>query len=190
MLQEFTQALDVLIYSFKIHLGLLFKIIGGLWAFNVINWTVFKSRLNIFGIRPRHLFGLIGIPCAPILHGDPNHLFFNTIPLFILTGLLLAHGFHAFLWITAMITFLSGAGIWLFARNGIHIGASALVMGFWGYLIFDAYHQGTAMAIVLALICLYYFGGMLTNVFPSQEKVSWEGHLIGFLAGIGTAYFF
>lgn len=78
----------------------------------------------------------------------------------------------------------------MFGRRAIHIGASALITGYWGYLLINAYRQPSLMAIVLAIVCAYYFSGIFFGLFPSEEKVSWEGHLLGCIAGIATNFLF
>ncbi len=57
-----------------------------------------------------------------------------------------------------MIIIISGIAIWLFGRKAIHIGASSLVMGYFGYVLFNAYQQATFLALVIAFVCLYYLG--------------------------------
>lgn len=161
--------------------------LAGLWLFHIFNW-MFAYRLNFLGIYPRSWRGLIGIFFSPFLHGDFNHLFFNSIPLFVLASFVLLDGWQSFYCVSSIIILLGGLGVWLFGRRAIHIGASGLVMGYWSYLLINAYEEGTLMAIVLAGVCLYYFGGLVINLFPTQQKFSWEGHVFGFLAGIAAAY--
>ena len=70
----------------------------------------------------------------------------------------------------------------------IHIGASGLVMGYWGFVLVNAYHSPSFIAIAVAAVCLYYFSSLFANLMPQGEKVSWEGHVFGFLAGIITTF--
>ena len=37
--------------------------------------------------------------------------------------------------------------------------------------------------MAIAFVVLFLYGSMLFGVFPTDEKVSWEGHLFGFVAG-------
>lgn len=106
-------------------------VIGILWGLLFINMLT-GYRLNLFGIYPRHLIGLIGIPIHPLLHAGFNHLFFNSIPLFVLLTFLLTKGMGIFICTTLSITLLSGLAIWLFGQRAIHIGASDVIMGYWG----------------------------------------------------------
>ncbi len=164
-----------------------------LWLVGVV-WLIFfasvltRYRLNVLGIYPRHWFGLPGIFCHPFLHGNFNHSFFNSIPLLVLVDFLLIEGLPHFIKVSLTIIVLSGIAIWCVGRRGIHIGASSLIMGYWSYLLVNAYRNPSVATIILAIVCLYYFGGFLFDLFPRAEKVSWEGHLCGFLAGLVAVY--
>jgi len=161
----------------------------GLWIINIVN-SLLGYRLNILGIYPRHIFGLIGIPCAPFLHGSFSHLFFNSIPLIVLLDFMLINGTQKFIYVTATIVLLSGTAVWLVGRRALHVGASSVIMGYWGYLLVDAYRHPSILTIILAIVCVYYFGSLLLSLFPREERVSWEGHVFGFLAGLIAVYLY
>ena len=163
------------------------SIVAVLWIIHIINALLYY-RLTILGIYPRHILGLIGIPFFSFLHASFNHIFFNSIPLVILIDLVLVGGKQKLICTTVSIILMSGIAIWLVGRRAIHVGASSLVMGYWGYLLVSAYQYPSVMTGVVMLLCLYYFGGLVTNFFPMEERVSWEGHICGFLAGIATLY--
>lgn len=158
-----------------------------LWAIQFINVLV-GYRLNIFGIWPRKIWGLVGVPFHPFLHGSFEHLFFNSIPLLVLMDFLLLSGMQNFICVSLVVIVLGGIAIWLVGRPGIHLGASSLVMGYWGYLLVNAYQHPSTSTIVLAAVCVYYFGGLLLQLFPTQERVSWEGHICGFVAGLAAVF--
>lgn len=182
-------AIDIqhLITAMQINMLFALKLVGILWLIHILN-RILQYRLNALGIQPRTLNGLLGIVFAPLLHGDFNHLFFNTIPLCVLIDLVLPEGLVIFSYVSSSIILLSGSLIWLFGRPGIHIGASSLIMGYFGYLLSKAYFDLTATTVMLAGFCLYYFGGLLLALFPGAKKnVSWEGHVCGFAAGIVTS---
>ena len=142
-------------------------------------------RLSILGITPRHLLGFIGIPCAPFLHASFNHLFFNFIPFLVLSLMLIPYGF-AFYWqLVWLLILISGLGIWLFGRKAIHIGASGLVTALWGFLVMDMFYNPGILSALNGVICIYYFFGIFLGIFPSEDRVSWEGHLIGLISGAG-----
>ncbi len=161
--------------------------IGGLWLFNIVNW-ISGSHLNHLGIVPRRLSGLMGVLFCPLLHQNFNHLFFNSIPLFVLGLMLLASGTEVFFWATGSITLLGGLLVWLLGRRANHIGASGLISGYFGFIIVMAYFNPSAVTLILAGIVLYYFGGIFLGIFPQEAKVSWESHLYGFLSGLLSAW--
>lgn len=140
------------------------------------------------GIVPRRILHLPGIFFAPFLHADFNHLFFNSIPLLVLSDFILINGLQYYLVVTGWIMLLSGLAIWCFAKHGLYIGASAVITGYWGFLVTNIYASGTLTTIILGIVSLYYFSGIFLGIFPSQKGVSWEGHLFGLLAGLATAF--
>lgn len=160
---------------------------AALWLLNIINWLT-GSKLAILGIYPRHIMGLPGILFSPFIHQNFNHLFFNSIPLFALGLAILDRGAINFVLVTFMIILLGGLAVWLFARPALHIGASGLVSGYFGYILVTAYINPTFTTVILAVVVLYYFGGIFLGIFPQEEKISWESHLFGFIAGIATPF--
>lgn len=186
-LQALVQNLQQIILLTQKNWPFLVAALGTLWLVNILNASV-GYRLNYLGIYPRRLHGLIGIFFAPWLHGGFNHLFFNSIPLFVLASLILLAGQPFFYRVSFIIIVLSGFATWLFGRKGLHVGASALIMGYFGFLLANAYHEGSMLAILLAAIGLYYFAGLLLHLIPTEVEVSWEGHVFGFLAGIAAAF--
>ena len=189
MFENIATEIHQLILAMKINTVFALELVSILWFIHIIN-CMMQYRLNVLGIRSRKLSGLPGIIFAPLLHGDFNHLFFNTIPLFVLSALILPEGRITFYYVSGTITILSGFLIWLFGRRGIHIGASSLIMGYFGYLLAKAYFHVTATTIILAGFCLFYFGGLFLSLFPGAKKnVSWEGHVFGFASGIFISYY-
>jgi len=179
--------LDLSVDLLKVNMPFALAIIGGLYLIHLVNFLL-GYRLNILGIFPRHPLGLIGIVTSPFLHGNFNHLFFNSIPLFILLSFVLLNGFATFLSVTATIMLIGGFGTWLFGRRALHIGASGVIMGYWAYLMFNAYQQPTILSLALGLVCIYYFGGLLLNLFPEDARSSFEAHIFGFLGGLAANY--
>ncbi|OGT49876.1 MAG: hypothetical protein A3E82_00245 [Gammaproteobacteria bacterium RIFCSPHIGHO2_12_FULL_38_11] len=170
------------------YLPLTLGLIALLLGIQIVNWAL-GYRLNILGIWPRKPFGWIGIPFSPFLHGNFTHLLFNALPVFIFSNLILLQGLKIFFNVSIYIILMSGVLIWAFGRKGIHVGASALIMGYLGFIVIGIYHKPSALSVVVGIVCVYYFSGMFSNLFPAQDKrVSWEGHVFGFAAGILTAY--
>lgn len=169
------------------HMPTVAMVIVGLWGVQALN-ALSGHRLNGLGIYPRHVSGLIGILFAPILHQDAKHLMLNSVPLFILLCFISLLGTQLAVIVTLLIVVASGLGIWLFGRRGVHIGASALVMGYFGFILAFAIRTHTFLSCVIAGVCILYLGGLFNSLFPSKEGTSWEGHLMGFFAGVGAAW--
>jgi membrane associated rhomboid family serine protease len=170
------------------HLNILGWIVLILWGVFFLN-KLLGGALLIFGLVPRKVYGLPGIICSPFLHAHFDHLFFNTIPLLVLSAFLLVHGLPYFIAITLIITLISGTLLWCFGKPGLHIGASGVITGYWGLLVADVYQTGGATAILLGMVSFYYFAAIFFGIFPNKKGVSWEGHLFGLIAGVLTAFF-
>lgn len=169
------------------NLPLLLCFIASLWVIHFINYLL-KYRLNRLGILPRHPIGVIGIIFSPFLHVDYPHLIMNSIMLFALSAMILMSGREVYFSVTACIILISGLLIWLFARQGLHVGASGLVMGYFGYILIRSISNPSILAIAVAIVCIYYFGGMFVNLFPREKRISWEAHVYGFISGIITSF--
>lgn len=184
MLSDLAQEVDTFIEISKQNMPLVLKWVGFLWLFNILNWTILKGWLNRFGIIPRTGRGLFGILFSPLLHGNFNHMLFNTVPLFFLALFILSMGEQLFYFVTAFIWLVAGLAVWIVGRRGNHIGASGLISGYFGYILANAYQQPTFTALFCAAVAFYYFGGILLSLLPGKAEMSWEGHLTGFLSGI------
>jgi membrane associated rhomboid family serine protease len=152
--------------------------------------TCFIPELKTYGIVPRTSSGLIGIPLWIFLHNDIHHLFSNIVPLFILLALLA--GSKANSWeVVLLVALLGGSLLWLFGRNGDHIGASGLIFGLIAFLIVSGFLEQRFVPLMIALVvCFLYGGTLLTGIVPqSDPNISWDGHLYGAIAGGLVAYF-
>lgn len=189
MINELTNSLNTIVAQTQNHLQILGIILLVPWVIFFISYFI-NNKILLLGIIPRHVYGLPGILFAPLLHANFNHIFFNSIPLLVLSNFILINGLKYFLIVTLLITVLSGFAIWCFAKPGLHIGASALITGYWGFLVCNIYQNGTLTTIILGVLSLYYFAGIFLGIFPKEKGVSWEGHLFGLLAGFATSYIF
>lgn len=160
--------------------------IGLLWLIEFFNSGV-GHQLSAFGIRPRSEDGLIGILLWPFLHANFTHLIANTIPLAILSWFVLLRGFRQYLLITIGITLIAGTAVWLFARPAIHVGASGLIFGYFGFLVAAAWYEKSIKSVIFAFLTVFLYGGIVWGVLPQEPHVSWEGHLFGLLAGVMLA---
>jgi membrane associated rhomboid family serine protease len=159
-----------------------------LWAIELAN-SLMNNALNNLGIRPRNILGLQGILFAPFLHGSWRHLISNTFPLVILSWLIMARDRSEWIGVTVLTAIASGLGTWLFGgATTIHIGASGVVFGYFGFLVARAYFERSFGSIAICLLVLALFSGMIWGILPVQVGISWEGHLFGLLGGIAAAW--
>jgi membrane associated rhomboid family serine protease len=158
-------------------------LVGLIFLVELLKW-VLPFSLNGFGIVPRTVPGLIGVVCSPLLHLDAKHLMANAVPLFVLLVLLFGdRGYHPE-WTLVLIWIVSGFGTWLIGRDGtVHIGASSIIYGLVVYLIASGWWMGNWRSILVAVLVLFFYGGIFYGVLPQRGLVSWEGHLAGAIAG-------
>jgi membrane associated rhomboid family serine protease len=168
----------------RIVLGL----IGIMWAIELIDTVALGRSLNAIGIHPRDVGRAWQIPLAPFLHGDFGHLVSNTGPLLWLGAMVSVWGVGEFVLVTAGITALGGTGTWLIGRAAIHQGGSLLALGFFGYLIARGVVERRAIAVVLAILTVYWYGYAAWSILPGVPRISWESHLSGMLAGGAIGY--
>jgi membrane associated rhomboid family serine protease len=165
---------------------LLLGCVALLWGIECMN-ALLNHRLNRWGILPRTLTGLVGIPLSPFLHGSFAHLILNTVPLVTLGSFVAFYGTRIFLTVSLWIILLSGAALWLFGRSAYHVGASSVLFGYFGYLVARGWYERSVTALLVALLTLGLYGGIVWGVLPTRSYMSWEGHLFGLLAGIFVA---
>ncbi|TAP39780.1 rhomboid family intramembrane serine protease [Alteromonas sp. KUL49] len=152
--------------------------------------NVFTGRLlSQFGVIPRHLTHLPGIFAAPFLHGTPAHLMANLFPLLLFMWLSMQWGKRTFIITTFAIIILSGLAVWLFARGAIHIGASGLVYGYFGFLVLAGFRSKKIRYLVISVIVAIVYGGMLVGILPLSPYISFEYHLFGFISGLVAAWY-
>lgn len=159
-----------------------------LWGVQLVDF-VLPIDLNAFGLRPRTIGGLIGVPLMPFLHGGWGHLISNTIPLTVLLVLLAGSRANSIAIVVGLVL-LGGILLWLLGRNSIHVGASGLVYGLIAFLIASGFFERRLVPLLIAFLVLFLYGGtMLWGVLPSMNQgVSWDGHLFGAIAGGLLAY--
>jgi membrane associated rhomboid family serine protease len=172
----------------KLHALILVVGIALLWGLEIVD-TLLGGRLDLLGIRPRELDGLVGIPLAPFLHGGFGHLLANTLPFLILGWLVLLRETWHFFAVSAVTIVLGGLGVWLFGQSGsVHIGASGLIFGWLGYLLLGGWFERRVGTMLGSLVVAIAYGSLVWGVLPGTPGMSWEGHLFGFLAGVLMAW--
>ena len=182
--------LRILFAQVQINVPFVLHLLALAWGVQVVNMLL-GYRLNILGILPRVPVGLLGVVFSPLLHGNLSHIFMNSFFFFALSLIVLLEGKALFWVVTANIVLLSGVLVWLFARRALHVGASSLVVGYWSFSVAMAYFHPSLAHFIGAAVGIFYFGtDLLASLLPQGKKVSVEGHLAGFAAGIVTALYF
>lgn len=142
------------------------------------------------GIRPHEVSGLDGILLAPFVHDGFEHLLANSAPLILLGTFVLATGTRRFLLATLVIMLVSGLGVWfLTPPNYLVIGASGVIFGWLGFLFMRAIVERSWWNLGVSLIVGLLYGWQLVALLPTNERVSWQGHLFGFVGGAFAAIF-
>ncbi|WP_456441174.1 rhomboid family intramembrane serine protease [Psychroserpens sp.] len=164
--------------------------------FVLLIWVVFWLQVRFFpviktfGVYPQKLEGLSGIFFSPFIHSDIEHLYHNSIPLFILS-VALFYFYRKISWKVILYgILLSGLITWLIGRPSNHIGASGLVYVLVSFIFFKGIFAKHYRLVALSLIIIFLYGSMIWYVFPVKEGMSWEGHLGGLISGLLFAIIF
>ena len=161
-----------------------------LWAvFLGLDWANMSPRF--LGILPRTMEGLVGIVCSPFLHADWQHLTNNSLPLFVLTMALIYFYRDLSLKVLVFGILFSGVFTWAIGRPNVHLGASGLIYVLVSFIFFKGLRTGYYRLMALSFAVVVVYGGMVWYVFPEVDpRISWEGHLGGFLTGMVMAFVF
>jgi membrane associated rhomboid family serine protease len=166
-------------------------LLGGpvaMWIVRVLDSIVPGPSAAGHGIVPRTSYGLDGIPVAPFIHADYEHLIANTIPFLVLGAIILLRGVAEFGFVTLVTLLTSGVGTWLLGTPGTeHIGASGIVFGFFGYLVFRAIFDRRWSSIATMLVIIVWYGASMMYALVSTEGISWVAHFFGLLGGYAAA---
>jgi membrane associated rhomboid family serine protease len=172
----------------KTQVKILAASVATFWIIFILNEVIFGGRLNALGILPHRFIGLRGILFAPFLHGNLYHIAANTVPFVILGWMVMLRNTKDFYFVSFMSALVGGLGTWLIGRpNSVHIGASGVIFGYFGYLLFRGYFERSFVAIAISIAIAIGYGGMIWGVLPTRSYISWEGHLFGFIGGILAA---
>jgi len=168
--------------------------IPGLYVF--IIWLLYWIEINYgfnfnkLGVFPRTLSGLKGAFLMHFIHSDANHLFSNSVPLFVLLSSLYYFYRNVAFKVLFFGGIITGLSTWLIARNAFHIGASGIVYLLFSFVFFSGIFKKHFRLVALSLIVIFLYGSMIWYVLPIKEGMSWEGHLSGFLVGLVFAIFY
>lgn len=166
-----------------------FRVVAGLagvmLALQVVN-ALSGYSLNGFGLLPQSLWGLPGILASPFLHGSFAHLAGNLLPFLVLGTLVAAESRRRFVAVSLVVVLLGGLLVWLFGRDGLHVGASGWVFGLWAWLLARAWYRRSWRNLLVAGVVLLLYGGLVFGLLPGRGA-SFESHIAGALAGLVAA---
>ncbi len=173
--------------TFKQQVTTLSATVGATWTAFVVN-GIAGGALMQYGVIPRTLTGLRGILFAPFLHANMQHLIANTIPFLAMGWLVMLRDARHFLPVTLFAMLGSGLMAWLLGAPGsVHIGASGVVFGYFGFLLLGGWYARSVMSISLSILVAVMWGGLVLGIAPGQVGISWQSHLGGFIAGVLAA---
>lgn len=166
-------------------------------ALLLVMWVVkfyeigFDTSLSRYGLWPRAVKGIPGIFTIPFLHGDVNHITNNSIGLITLGTMVFFFyrevAYKVFIW----VYLIGGIWLWIGAPPGVpHIGASGIVYGLASFLFFSGFIRRHYQLMALSLLVTFLYGGIIWYIFPIKEGISWQGHLLGGIAGAISAWQF
>ncbi|HEY4651026.1 MAG TPA: rhomboid family intramembrane serine protease [Pontibacter sp.] len=164
--------------------GLLFVLL--LWLIHLLTFLT-HADLAWLGVFPRSFFGLVGVFLSPLIHADLKHLLSNSFPLVLLSGFILFMHKWRGVRVLVLVYVLSGVLTWFIGRQAYHIGASGVVYGMAGFLLFQGTFTRDRGALAIAFAVLFLYSGLFYGLFPKEERISWEGHLAGMVAGLVAA---
>lgn len=150
----------------------------------------FDLDFGYLGILPRSTSGLKGVIFSPLIHGDWNHLINNSIPLFIMGGILFYFYRVVAFKVLILSYLLAGLYTWISARYSYHIGASGLVYALFGFLFVSGFLRKHIPLIALSFLVAFLYGSLVWGILPWKKEVSWEGHFWGLLVGVILAFFY
>jgi membrane associated rhomboid family serine protease len=179
-------------HNLKFHKNVLWIPVISILAIWLIYWIEIKFGYNFnkYGLYPRDIKGLRGIIFSPFIHSDTSHLFNNSVPLFVLMASL----FYFYKDVAYKVLFygivISGFLGWIIGRESYHIGASGVIYLLFSFVFFSGVFKKHYRLTAMSLVVIFLYGSMIWLILPTEDRISWEGHLSGFLVGLFYAFFY
>lgn len=168
-------------------------ILAIMWAVFLMD-RYFHLDLYKYGVKPQTTEGLKGILFMPFIHGqkDFSHIINNSVPIAIFLGTLIYFYREVAIYVTLVLWLGGGFLLWYFAANvhTYHIGMSGVIYGLFGFLLVSGFFKKYLPLQAISLFVAFMYGSMIWGILPTEERISWEGHLSGFLIGILLAFAF
>ena len=172
--------------NFRLAVKLTLGFVALIWFIQLLNWAL-DLGVEDFGVRPRELAGLPGILFAPLMHSGFAHLIANSLPLLIVGTAMLYLYPSAALLVLPAVYLGPGIAVWVFARGGVHVGASGLIYGLVSYIFVAGMIRRDRRAIAASLLVSFLYGASVWGVLPIEPGVSWETHLAAAVLGLALA---
>lgn len=158
-------------------------------------------------IIPLNPDGLKGIFFSPFLHGGLEHIFGNSVPIFVLIFLLI----QFYPTIAKKVFFLgwlvTGSLVWLLPPIDVFtgninqvciIGASGIVYVLAFFLFFSGVFRWNMKLLTVSLVVALYYGSLVWGVMPEElfsnldepSRISWQSHLSGAVVGMLLAFIY
>ena len=175
--------------NFRLALKTALLFTGLLWFILIVD-TVLGLGLARFGLRPKHLEGLVGIFTAPLLHGSAEHMFSNTLPLVVSVTAMLYLYPKSSMRVMPVIWMGSGLLAWIIGRPSLHFGASGFVYGLLAFVFISGILRMDMRSVAVSVMVWFLYGSMIWGVLPIRPNMSWELHLSGAILGVALAIAF
>ena len=177
-----------LLYSINIiFIPLLFVL--SIWIIKAFE-LIFLLELD-FGVVSKDINSIYKILIFPLIHNDIAHLINNTYPILILGGIISIIYKEISNKIFLFSYLLSGIILWIIGDVNVKvIGASGCVYALASFIIISGFIKKQAQLVMMSFLVIFLYGSIFWGMLPMPNKVSWEGHLAGFIAGIILAIVF
>lgn len=160
-----------------------------MYIFHFLDNFLFKNRLaNSYGLKPRQGNRLLSPVLAHTFHGSWKHLVGNSLPFTILGSIIALTNVQAFWIATASIVVIGSLGTWLLGSKGNHLGASGLITGYFGYVVFNGFFSENVQSALLGIIVGIFYFGTFRLVFGRFKGISNVMHFFGFCGGLLGAW--
>lgn len=155
---------------------------------------LFITDFQRYGLRAQNTIGLRGILLMPWIHAhhDIKHILNNSLPIFLLLTLLF-QSYRAIAWRIFIFSWIfTGTLLWFIGgTNGaIHIGMSGVIYAMAGFLFTSGVLRKYLPLQALSLFIVFLYGSLIWGIFPTQPRVSWQGHLSGLIVGVVLAFIY
>lgn len=158
-------------------------------------------------IIPLNPSGLKGIFFSPFLHGGLEHIFGNSVPIFVLIFLLIQFYPTIAKKVFFLGWFVTGSLVWslppidIFTGNINQvciIGASGIVYVLAFFLFFSGVFRWNMKLLTVSLVVALYYGSLVWGIMPEElfsnleepSRISWQSHLAGAVVGIILAFIY